>query len=82
MQITGSVSENLTDSDLESHWFISAKIFFTVELSNQLIFTDCINEKYFSPINQLYFTEVIREIWLIYSNLFSYSNQSNFTDNQ
>ena len=37
---------------------------------NQLIFTCSLVEKYFSLLNQLISTEVISEIWLIYSNLF------------
>ena len=34
------------------------------------LFTDSSVNKYFSLLNQLIFTEIISEIWLIYSNLF------------
>ena len=34
------------------------------------LFTDSSVKKYFSLLNQLIFTEILSEIWLIYSNLF------------
>ena len=34
------------------------------------LLTDSSVKKYFSLLNQLIFTEVISELWLIYSNLF------------
>ena len=59
----------LTDwiSNLPFHWFISAKIFFTDKSVNFHWLNPW--NKYFSLLNQLISTEVISEIWLIYSNL-------------
>ena len=64
------ISRIFTDwiSNLSFHWFISEKIFFTAKSVN----FHWLNQwkKYFLLLNQLISTEVISEIWLIYSNLF------------
>ena len=45
--------------------------------------TDSSVKKYFARLNQVIYTEISSEIWLIHSSLFfSYLKQSNFTDNQ
>ena len=49
------------------HWFISEKIFFTYKSVNFHQLNQW--KKYFLLLNQLISTEVISEIWLIYSNL-------------
>ena len=48
----------------------SESVKFSLIESVTCLFTDSPVKKYFSLSNQLIFTEIISEIWLIYSNLF------------
>ena len=66
---------SLNPNQSNFHWFLSEKIFFTLKSVNfhwfnseKNIFHCQISQ--FSLSNQSIFTEIISEIWLIYSNLF------------
>ena len=80
-----SLNLNQSIIDWLNQWFTFSlshqwKIFFTVKSVNFHWFISL--KKYFSLSNQSIFTEIISEIWLIWQlPLFSYLNQSNFTDN-
>ena len=55
---------------LDSKLSKSESVKFSLIESVICLFNDSSVQKYFSLSNQLIYTEVISEIWLIYSNLF------------